>query len=328
MIKVTDNLIDKELLKKANVWLGQARWSFGWPSNTDVPYGHWNVDISRTPKENTTDIKDRLPQEFKDIWALVNKEVFQDQATLVRCYANRHTFGTEGYIHTDTTRDEDHTIVIYMNEIWDANWGGETSFYNADLTEIVDSILPRYGRMTVFPGNINHSARAVSRICPEVRTTLMFKAAIDPKSVYPAEVLLDEFLTKVGAHTKPHKIGTLKDHLMRVFQIIRSMGGNDILALAGGMHSIYSTNTYKNNVLEWDNTVVKETFGPEVDRIIRLFAKIDRPKVLETPDGTLNETDLFLLRCIECANLYDQNELDGATYPNLYEFTKQFGNKG
>ena len=115
---------------------------------------------------------------------------------------------------------------------------------------------------------------------------------------------------------------------MRAFQIIRSMGGNDILALAGGMHSIYSTNEYKNNVLEWDNTVVKETFGPEVDRIVRLFAKIDRPKVLETPDGTLNETDLFLLRCIECANLYDQNELDGATYPNLYEFTKQFGNKG
>jgi hypothetical protein len=65
-------------------------------------------------------------------------------------------------------------------------------------------------------------------------------------------------------------------------------------------------------------------FGAEVDRIARLFSTVDRPSSLESPDGSLNETDLFLLRCIECANLYDQDELDPAVYPNLCEFASKF----
>jgi SM-20-related protein len=328
MIQTKENLISHELLQKATIWLDNARWSFGWQSNKDIPYGHWNVDIAKTPKENTTDIKDKIPQEFKDIWKEINKEVFNNQAALIRCYANRHTFGTEGFIHTDTTREQDHTVVIYLNEDWHANWGGETTFYNQDSTEIIDSILPRYGRITIFPGTINHCVRPVSKICSKVRTTLMFKAAIDPKIIYPAEVLLNEFLIKIGADKKPHKVGSLRDHLLRVFQIMRSVGANDILALAGGLHSVYSTNAYKDQTLRWDDTSIRETFGPEVDRIVRLFATADRPKGLETPDGSFDDQDLFLLRCIECANLYDQNELDPTKYPNLYEFTKQFGNKG
>lgn len=328
MIQSKDNLISSELLQKAVIWLDNARWSFGWPSNKNIPFGHWNVDIAKTPKENTTDIKDKLPQEFKNIWAKINQEIFNNQAVLIRCYANRHTFGTEGYIHTDTTREQDHTIVIYLNEEWQANWGGETTFYNQDSTEIIDSILPRYGRIAVFPGTINHCARPVSRICPKARTTLMFKASIDPKSIYPAEIMLNEFLIKIGADKKTHKVGTLKDHLLRVFQILKAVGANDILALAGGLHSVYSTNVYKNQTLSWDDTSVKDTFGSEVDRIVRLFAKADRPECLENPDGSLEDLDLFLLRCIECVNLYDQNELDPTKYPNLYEFTKQFRNKG
>jgi len=83
MIKVKDNIFNEAQLSACNNWLDSARWSFGWPSNENIPYGHWNIDISRTPRNNTTDISERLPNEFKDVWTILNKEFFKDKATLV-----------------------------------------------------------------------------------------------------------------------------------------------------------------------------------------------------------------------------------------------------
>ena len=223
MIQVKDNAIPKDKLRACEMWLEKANWSYGWASNKDMPFGHWNVDISKTGITNPTEIKDRLPKEFKEVWKSINTEFFKGQAILTRCYANRHTFGTEGYIHTDTERQEDHTVVVYMNSNWDTNWGGETVFYSKDKSEVLKAVIPSYGRVVAFQGNINHKAAALSRVCPTVRTTLMFKASIDPKAVYPAEEMLDNFLREVGANKRPHKNGTLADHLVRVFHILKSV---------------------------------------------------------------------------------------------------------
>ena len=141
--------------------------------------------------------------------------------------------------------------------------------------------------------------------------------------MYQAEELLWTFLEKIGATKRPHKDGSLADHLMRTFHILKSVGAGDILALAGGLHSVYGTNAYKKPCLSKEDTQIRELFGPEVDRLVRLFSAIDRPNVLEKPDGSLEDLDLFLLRSIECANLYDQQELDQQVYPNLYEFAMQ-----
>jgi len=323
MISIKDNLIPRDKLKLCHAWLDKANWVYGWPSNTDMQFGHWNVDIAKTAITNTTEIKDRLPQAFKEVWKDLNNKLYKDKATLIRCYSNRHTFGTEGYIHTDTKRKEDHTIVIYLDD-WNANWGGETMFYDPLKTEIIKSVIPSYGKVVSFPGTIPHKAAAISRICSKVRTTLMFKATIDPKAIYEAEELLTEFLKEIGADKKPHKNGSLMDHLIRVFHILKSVGANDILALAGGLHSIYGTNAYKTGCLSYTSWKVEQTFGPEVDRLVKLFSKLDRPNALENPDGSLSELDLFLMRSIECANLYDQGELDAEKYPNLHEFVKIF----
>ena len=259
------------------------------------------------------------------MWDLVNKEFFKGQALLTRCYANKHTFGTEGYVHTDSERKEDQTVVVYLNEEWNYEWGGETMFY--EKGEAIRAVVPKMGRVASFPGNIPHCAKALSRLCPKVRTTLMLKVTIDPKAIYDSEQLLVEFLKEIGADKKPHKNGTLLDHLLRVYHLLKSIGANDILALAGGLHSVYSTNTYKLSCLSYTSDRIHETFGPEVDRIVRLFCTIDRPKCLEVPNETLTELDLFLLRCIECANLHDQDELNETDYPNLYKFSMEVRNK-
>lgn len=324
MIMVKEGIIHKDVLKKCLYILNKANWTYGWPSNTGVPYGHWNVDITRTSKSNPTDVSDRLPDAFADVWEVINNEFFGGVAKLTRCYSNRHTFGTEGYIHTDTNRAQDQTCVVYLDEEWSADWGGETNFYNTNMTEIIKSVLPAFGRTAVFPGNIPHCARGVTRICPKVRTTLMFKATIDPKAMYPAEQMLESFLDSIGATQKKHKKGTLADHLMRTFHMLKGVGAGDIVALAGGLHSVYGTNAFKSPCLKKEDKRIHELFGAEVDRLVRLFSTLNRPNSLESPDGSLSETDLFLLRCIECANLYDQDELDQEVYPNLYEFASKF----
>lgn len=326
MIKVKDDALTTEVLDAAYHHINSANWSYGWPSNTDIPFGHWNVDFTRTPKNNPTDVSATLPNEIVSVWKAVNQSFFNGKAKLVRCYANRHTFGTEGYIHTDTTRKEDQTCVVYMDKEWDANWGGETAFYDKDVTEIVKATLPKYGRTVVFAGDIPHCAKPVTRICPKVRTTLMFKVTIDPKAVYQSEELLTDFLTEIGANAIPHKHGTLADHLIRTYHLLKAVGAGDILALAGGLHSVYGTSTFKYNLLAEGNRIVASRFGPEVDRIVRLFSAQNRPSSLEIPDGSLDDLDLFLLRCIECANLHDQNELNPTAYPNLHMFATQFSN--
>lgn len=317
MIKVQDHILPSKSLASCQRWLDRANWQYGWQSNQDVPYGHWNVDITKTGSTNPTNVANKLPPEFQKLWQAVNKEFFGNSGWLTRCYANRHTFGTEGYIHRDSPRPEDQTVVIYMNPSWEPNWGGETLFYTPDCTGITHAVIPQYGRTVVFPGTLPHCARSVTRICPEVRTTLMFKVTIDPKALYLTEDLLSQFLSDVGAHQKPHRNGSLKDHLMRCYHLMKATGFGDTVALAVGLHSVYGTNAYKSGVISLDSTLVEEMFGAEVDSLVRLFATINRPDCLENPDGTLDPETLFLLQCMECVNLHDQGELSPETYPNL-----------
>jgi SM-20-related protein len=94
---------------------------------------------------------------------------------LIRCYANGHTYGSDGTLHTDSTRPGTYTCVYYPHQMWHPNWGGETVLFNQDKTDIVACVYPKPNRMVVFDGTIPHVARGVSRICPVLRVTLMFK---------------------------------------------------------------------------------------------------------------------------------------------------------
>jgi hypothetical protein len=48
-------------------------------------------------------------------------------------------------------------------------------FLNEDEDDVIKAILPKYGRMTIFPGKIKHVGRAVSRSCPVARRVLVMK---------------------------------------------------------------------------------------------------------------------------------------------------------
>jgi SM-20-related protein len=94
---------------------------------------------------------------------------------LTRCYANGYPSGTEGGLHRDSNIATHFTCIYYPHLAWKPNFAGETVFFDHQEREIVAAVYPRPNRLVVFPGLMPHVARGVSRTCPDLRVTLMFK---------------------------------------------------------------------------------------------------------------------------------------------------------
>jgi Rps23 Pro-64 3,4-dihydroxylase Tpa1-like proline 4-hydroxylase len=154
-------------------------WTYGWQSNKDkTPFGHWNHDFLKTLRTNQEDHEHLLLENpdlapIRGLWLRIKEDHLQGHA-LVRCYANAHTFGIEGYPHTDSRKPGNYTTIFYVNPVWKPEWAGETVFLN-DLGDISNAVLPKPGRVVIFDGRVTHTARALTRICPALRVTLMFK---------------------------------------------------------------------------------------------------------------------------------------------------------
>lgn len=95
-----------------------------------------------------------------------------------RAYTNHAAFGDMLFSHTDCLPDQrELTALWFLCEQWDAEWGGETLFFNDDGdAEFVAS--PRPGRLVVFDGAIRHAGRPPNRICYQPRYT--FAAKLEP----------------------------------------------------------------------------------------------------------------------------------------------------
>jgi hypothetical protein len=169
-----DQLATLQEFFQANVF-----WTYGWQSDREkVPFGHWNHDFLKTHRRNQkneeqTLLENEALKPVSDLWLKLKADHLRDHS-LVRCYANAHTFGIEGYPHVDSKKPGNYTTIVYVNPTWKPEWAGETVFIN-DLGDIAHAVLPRPGRITIFDGRIIHAARGLSRICPAMRVTLMFK---------------------------------------------------------------------------------------------------------------------------------------------------------
>jgi Rps23 Pro-64 3,4-dihydroxylase Tpa1-like proline 4-hydroxylase len=175
-----DDIFPKEVW--VNLWEyfnNRASFRYGWPSDKRVSeFTHWHIDFLNTANSNQENAEIELykKQEFGVVAAAWShlKATHLKGHKLVRCYANAHTYGVEGYVHSDTLIEGNYTTLIYLVPEWRSEWAGETVFMN-DEGELVKSVLPKANRGVIFDGQQLHAARAVSRICPGLRITLMFK---------------------------------------------------------------------------------------------------------------------------------------------------------
>lgn len=173
-IRCFDDVIPEDLLSECITEVERRGWQYGWRSNKMLGFGHWNIVLSDSKVERE-EVYHEVPQCIRNLWDYIQPRFLPTTPVLVRAYANAHTYGVEGYIHRDSKFAEDQTVVIYYEKDWKPEWAGETIFLNEAEDDVIKAILPKYGRMSVFPGNIKHAGRGVSRICPVARKVLVLK---------------------------------------------------------------------------------------------------------------------------------------------------------
>jgi hypothetical protein len=304
---------------------------FGWPSNIKLgpDQGHWNYTFTKyvsIEKEietalQATDLSVDLDPVYQPFWD-ATVSLFGPRR-LCRGYFNGYTYGTDAYLHRDVDyskfpADREcnmETVLFYLNDEWDPNYGGETVFVEKE--NIIKSVLPKQGRAICFDSNIYHGARPLSRKCFKLRQVLVFKTAVD---TYPEKAALD-FIYKL-TYDVPHSGMTLFEHLSETYQIMITMGFPRYACLAGLYHSVYDTEFF-NAGLNISREEVKSLIGEKAEGLVYQFCTLRPRKQHILASDTDNQ---YALAAIEYANLIQQSErirIDGAYVSALKNIIKK-----
>lgn len=302
-----------------------AKWS---RYNTGAdPVGHWTRNFTPTGRHNLADVSYVL-EETTGLYALhlvwkILRDAYLSDNVLIRCWLNGYTCGSHGYFSADSRGGDGYTALLYLHDIWEPDWGGETALLD-ERNETVKAVFPKGNRVVIFPAKLRHADRSVSRECPVLRQALIFNTRKRRSDSFEK---LSVFLRKNGALNHKHRTGTLHDHLVRTFSILDMRGFRQDVCFGGGLHAIYGTSGFRHTIMtETDRSTVIAEFGEYAEHLAYLFSTLDRPTTLESPleldlDAAIverrNKQILKLpretfddLRKIECANLIDQNFLE------------------
>lgn len=175
---VIDDFVPANLRADLQKLLRGAIWAYGWKSVKDRdPFPFWHShfagadDLASCEEE----LQDNPNCKAVDaLWRLLSAKVLKSHK-IVRAYANGHTYGAEGYIHVDSLDSRYFTTIYYAHASWEADWAGETVFFEQPSGNRATAVLPVPGRLVFFPGDMPHVARGVSRSCPDLRMTVVFK---------------------------------------------------------------------------------------------------------------------------------------------------------
>lgn len=102
--------------------------------------------------------------------------ITQDDLILDFCYANGHTYGLPGDIHTDGTSEKNRTFLFYAVTEWNPRWNGKTGFILSDSE--YHSVMPSYNKAVYFPGVIPHIAEEPTRTFGGLRVTIAWKTRL------------------------------------------------------------------------------------------------------------------------------------------------------
>jgi SM-20-related protein len=181
-LQILDDLVPMHLQHRLSALMERNIWRYGWKSaNTQTAHFFWHSHFAGDNDDGgeascEAELRGRaLIAPVLQLWELVHSTLAVGHLP-VRVYANGHTYGCDGHVHTDSDRPGHFTALYYAHPNWEANWGGETMFFDAARSDAVRSAFPRPGRLVFFNGNIPHVARSPSRDCPALRSVIVFKS--------------------------------------------------------------------------------------------------------------------------------------------------------
>lgn len=147
----------------------EVKWTYtGWTGDPKEPLRHWSYVIDYQPVGI-----------FGKIWSAINAGLKQDGFRLTpnRVLTNLFNHGDSSWLHKDSDNPKDWTVILYLNDYWDLNWGGDTVL--SDGQEIIHCCAPTPGKMFLFRADILHGARPVSREAPYPRLGVAFQCVGD-----------------------------------------------------------------------------------------------------------------------------------------------------
>jgi SM-20-related protein len=158
----------------------RLRWRFGWntPSNPTAQY--WHHEVGYGDKNNDKDVSARVEEHpvkaFHAYQAWLRSALVPADTKILRFYLNAHTYGTDGWPHTDADRENELTTVLYLVPSWKPEWAGETVVFD-DEGDIDAAVMPRPNRLLTFPSNRLHAPRPLTKEYGGLRVVLVVKLA-------------------------------------------------------------------------------------------------------------------------------------------------------
>jgi SM-20-related protein len=183
-VVVYDDFVPFEIQEKLSQMIQEPIWRYGWRSNKRQDrYCFWHAHFAGGDGGSRRNCEADLLTNSSagpviELWKFLSGNLLKGHEPL-RVYANSHTFGVEGYVHTDNTDEENYfTTIYYAHPVWRRNWSGETLFFSKSSDEIIRAVFPKPGRLVSFHGATPHMAHAPSRECPELRVSVVIKTQI------------------------------------------------------------------------------------------------------------------------------------------------------
>jgi SM-20-related protein len=190
MIHVYNSLLIPEMAAAVEKDVDGIKWRSRWHSTknkVDNPNDqwHWHHSFFQDTKSMPAPDKEtllKLDIQYPNImylWKMIQKGIKQStgyKCDFTRAYANAHTYGVDGLVHTD---DGDYTAIFYPCSNWNIMWDGGTAFYNDSKTDIMHYNGYVHNRAIVFPASMQHRAMPVTKTCFRLRSVIVFKCVID-----------------------------------------------------------------------------------------------------------------------------------------------------
>jgi hypothetical protein len=120
-----------------------------------------------------------LEGEVKKLWNFINESFVEDGLNLTpqRTIMNLYNHGDSSWLHVDSEDKNDWTAIVFLNDHWSRNWGGDFALFKQE--EILASFAATPGKVILFRSNIEHGARPVSREAPYPRFGVAFQCKND-----------------------------------------------------------------------------------------------------------------------------------------------------
>lgn len=181
MIQVFDNLLEINVADQIEESIKNSSWNSYWNYGR-ITKDSWNWhnpvgNDRRNMGENSTRLENLTPNQ-RILWESISEKILEIHPVkhkMERLYMNAHTYGQDGYIHTD----DGSITAIYYPFKWNIAHEGGTSFYNEEKNDCIFYSSNKFNRLVLFDAKIPHRAMPVTRDCNELRCVIVFKTSVD-----------------------------------------------------------------------------------------------------------------------------------------------------